>query len=508
MTDNRTLVMSHFDAMILWDVQTGREVKRFAKPADPGRGYGPELGGVSPDGRTLLTNLGVLQRWDLATGQALFAVPPDDGLGGPIERLAFTPDGKTLFAASWNLRSAQWNVVTGKQTTLVGKRFGHQLVTTPDGLRSVGAENFKTPHEVTVYDPIAGKEVQTIRWADPKEVGINGLRAYTLTADGRTLLVAHADEPGHRRDLAVTVCDVRSGRRLARFRVPGSPSLILPPFSPCGRWALLNSRVYHTTSGKELFGPVGEPGERLQPTEAWTEKGPVWFSPDGRLLAGRLEPTTGGGLPSMATLAVWELASGKMLARFPKCGLVAQVAFSLDGRTVALVDAQGVHLHDLLSGRRLPDYQASDVTCDLTDRGCTTQTAVFSPEGRTLATGHRDGTILLWAVPRRERPKAALAEVWTDLGADSPARALAAVDWLVHDQPRGWRCWPPGFVRHAGRTIPRPPPSSPTSTARPSPRANGRRGSSLPWEQRPNRRSAERWPGCPRWRQGGGSRRS
>src|SRR5262249_7414610 len=158
------------------------------------------------------------QRWDLATGKGLFEAPPDDGLGGPIERLAFTPDGKTVFAASWNLRSARWDVATGKRIGPAGQRLGQPLVTTPHGLRPGGAGSFKTPHEVTVYDPVAGKEVRTVRWAEPGEVGINGLRAYTLTADGRTLLVAHADEPGSRksgsRDLSVTACDVRSGRRL------------------------------------------------------------------------------------------------------------------------------------------------------------------------------------------------------------------------------------------------------------------------------------------------------
>src|SRR5262249_4371974 len=158
-------------------------------------------------------------------------------------------------------------------------------------------------------------------------------------------------------------------------------------------------KVYHVTSGTELFTPAGEPGERLQPMESWTQKGPVWFSPDGRLLAGRLERAGDG--PAAATLAVWELASGKVLARFPRSGLVEQVAFGPDGRTVALVDGRGVRLHDLLSGRRLADYPAPDVSCDVTERGCPTQTAVFSPDGKTLATGHRDGTILLWAVPPR-----------------------------------------------------------------------------------------------------------
>src|SRR5262249_10178805 len=163
----------------------------------------------------------------------------------------------------------------------------------------------------------------------------------------------------------------------------------------CGRWAVLGGKVYHAGSGTELFAPAGEPGERLQKAEDWIPNGPVWFSPDGRLLAGLLGAPApagtrragapppapagraAGGDPPGATVAVWELASGKVVARFPRSGLVAQVAFAPDGRTVALVDARGAHLHELPGGRRLADCPGPDVTCDLTDRGSSTQTVAF-----------------------------------------------------------------------------------------------------------------------------------
>jgi RNA polymerase sigma factor (sigma-70 family) len=434
--DNRTLAMTHFEQIILWDWQTGNEVRRFPRPANNGRGYGPELGAFSPDGRTMLTNLGYLQRWDLTTGKPMFDPPPADGLGGPIERLAFTAGGKELLASSWSLTSARWDVATGKQLSLARERFGHQWVATAAGLRALESGGHQSPHQVKLLDPVAGQSLYPVSWAERKEVGVNGLRAYTLTADGKTLLVAHGDEPGPAAAKSyVTACDAVTGRRLAHFAVPGSFYYPCSPFSPCGRWVVLGGTVYHVATGTELFAPAGDPGERLLPGDRWA-RAPVWFSADGRLLAGLLVREGAKEPAATDTLAVWELASGKVLARVPRAGFVAQAAFAPDGRTLALADGRGVRTVDLLTGKELAAYSPPDVTCDVTDRGCGTQTLAFAPDGRTLATGHRDGAVLLWKVPQpaEDAQRAAAAErddLWADLGSDSPARARAAVERLA-----------------------------------------------------------------------------
>jgi RNA polymerase sigma factor (sigma-70 family) len=440
--DNRTVVMSTFDGIIVWDLQTGKEVRRFKPPKTEGHGYGPELGAISPDSRTLVTNLGHLQRWDLMTGKPLFAAPPDAGLGGAIDRLAFTPDGKEVFASSCSLNSARWDMATGKQISYIRQRFGHHVITTPEGIRALGSiTGYSSGNEITLFDSVAGKALSTIQWAKPEEVGINGLRAYALTANGKTLLVAHGDEPGEGGKSYVTAVDIASGRRLARFTLSTNFYHSSSPFSPCGRWVVLGGKVYHIATGKELFTPSGEPGELLLCIEErWRSnhlgKGSVWFSDDGRLLAGHLRKE-GQEAAATETLAVWELASGKVLTRFSKARWISQVAFAPNAHTIALLDGQGIRIEDLLTGKRLAAYSAPDVPCYHTDRGCLTRTLVFAPDGRTLATGHQDGSVLLWKVPQSARDRLKdIAEVereklWADLGSVSPANALTAVEGLA-----------------------------------------------------------------------------
>jgi RNA polymerase sigma factor (sigma-70 family) len=436
--DNRTVVMNRFGEILLWDLRTRKEVRRFALPKkNTTSGYGPDVGAISPDSRTLVTNVGHLQRWDLTTGKPFFPAPPDDNLAGPIQELAFTPDGKEVFASSWGLTSGHWDVATGKRIALVHERYGHQLIRTHDGLRAVRIDTVGSPHQAIVSDPVAGKPLHTVLWTEPKKVDANGLRAYTLTANDKTLLIVHEEGPENARKSYVTVCDVASGRRLAHFAVPGNhPFFPKSPFSPCGRWLVLDGQVYHAGIGTKLFAPSGEPDERLVPNN-WVEQGgPAWFSEDGRLMAGLLRKK-GEKSAAKDALAVWELASGEMLSRYPKVGFVAQVAFAPDGRTIARLDAQGIRLDDLPTGKRLAEYAAPDVTCELLDRGCGTQTLVFAPDGRTLATGHQDGTVLLWKVPRpieAGSPAPAEAEkekLWLDLGSKSAAKARAAVERLI-----------------------------------------------------------------------------
>jgi len=303
-------------------------------------------------------------------------------------------------------------------------------------LLQTGQDEKHQPAFTQLIDPVADKPLQTIPWADPQVVGINSHETVALTADGKTLLVVHREKPKDYEspgNSTVLAFDVATGRRLSRFVAAGNYSYSRPPISPCGRWVVLRGKVYHVGIGTELFTPSGEPGESLHPGNRMGS--PVWFSEDGRLLAGLLSRQPGKEPATPAALAVWELASGKVLARFPKGRLIGQVAFAPDGRTVALLDGRGVLIQDLLTGKPLAEYQAPDVTCQVNHSGGP-QTLVFAPDGRTLATGHQDGSILLWQVPQpADDPKPITQtereSLWADLGSDSPTKARAAVEWLA-----------------------------------------------------------------------------
>jgi WD40 repeat protein len=427
--DDRTLVISHFDGhggahIVSWDLRTCKEIRRFKLPPTKGAQLIPPKLAVSADGRTLLTCNEYLQRWDLATGKPFFAPPPDDSLPGSLMQLAFTPDGKELFASSLGGVSGRWNLATGKRVDLIHDHYGGvPFVRTPEGLRTIWPDDSKAPSwfAFAILDPISRKTLHTIRYSEPNQ----SAQAYTLTASGKTLLSIH---PGKKLN-HVTAWHVATGRKLSHFTRSGALSFPRSPFSPCGRWVILIGEIYHLGSGTKLFAPAGSPNEQLP-------HGPVWFSEDGRLMGAHLRKSE-TKTEEEDTLAVWELASGKVLARFPKAGFVAQVAFAPDGRTIALLDAQGVRLEDLLSGKRLGMYPAPDVICGSAGYAGEIHGLVFAPDGSTLATGHQDGSIVLWKVPQSNEIKpTALTDgeeekLRGDLGSSSPATARAAVDRLA-----------------------------------------------------------------------------
>jgi RNA polymerase sigma factor (sigma-70 family) len=500
--DSRTLVVGTFNSsLVAWDVRTGEGVSRIRLSDPTGTGYGPRIGAFSADGKTVVTNIGVLQRWDLTTGKPVFDCSPGDGLGGPVEYMAYTADGKQVFASGWSLNSGLWDVGGWGQTAYRPQRFGHQLFPTPVGLRAIELDRYKKPfNEVTVFDPVAGTAVETVRWASENEVGINGLRFAALAGDGRTLLVVHGDEPDGGGKSHVTAHDIPTGRRLSRFSVPGDLYFRKSPFSPCGRWVVLAGKVYHVRTGTELFAPAGDNGERLKPGGRWAE-GPVWFSPDGRLLAGFLERVDGG--KAGPSVAVWELASGKILARFPGTALTADVAFSPDGRTMVLADARGARLHDLLTGHQISEFLTPDITLE-GHLGGGAQTLIFSPEGRALSTGHRNGSITVWAVPRPVAAKAN-GDLWTELAAESPATARGAVVRATRDPLVAMNILAEKFRPMNAPPTRRRPRSSRSWTTTSSPSGKKPPGSSRSWGRRPSDRCSRPWAGCRPRRHANGS---
>jgi len=127
----------------LWEVGTGKELRRFPAGSFPGPANGRKRAlAFSPDGATLAgggwgdTRL---RLWDAATGKELTVFPKT---GEDIVSVAFSPDGKTIAVAGDNVYL--YDPSTGKERLRIERR-AQRLVFSPDGsvLASVGTFKLK-----------------------------------------------------------------------------------------------------------------------------------------------------------------------------------------------------------------------------------------------------------------------------------------------------------------------------------------------------------------------------
>src|SRR5205823_2142908 len=116
------------------------------------------------------------------------------------------------------------------------------------------------------------------------------------------------------------------------------------------------------------------------------------------------------------------------------------VRFTPDGRGLLAADAKGVGVWDLASRKRVV-WHPAHTTVPGDSTGTFVNAWDVTADGRTLATGHADGTILLWALTPPERPPAVpalvaadLDRLWTNLAGADAARAYRA-GWELAARP-------------------------------------------------------------------------
>jgi WD40 repeat protein len=124
------------------------------------------------------------------------------------------------------------------------------------------------------------------------------------------------------------------------------------------------------------------------------------FSPDGKILATAYNNPYVHGIFRVDGIVLWDVTERKRVIQDPllmKKGLVEDMMFNPDGKTLAAVYVRGVVLWDVAGRKRLVEKSLPLTYGDLTS-------AEFSPRANILATsytrfrGHPGGGVVLWDV--------------------------------------------------------------------------------------------------------------
>jgi WD40 repeat protein len=333
----------------LWSISGKRELLSVS-------GNGPVF---STDGNTLATiidekNVGL---WDVVTGRGLVTLT---GHAYFIRTMDFSPDGRILATGSDDQTIKIWDTATGREAgTLDGFDDAVDTVSfLPDGAtlvsRAGNTIRLLNIHSGTELAELPGDPVYAVNLA--------------FSPDGKILAVG-------KHDGSIKLWDAVMGRE-RRTLIGHNNEIRNVTFSPDGK-VLASAgydnhiKLWDVDTGKELRSWAMDPGFLCN----------VVFSPDGQTLASGQQD---------GTILFWDVATGQVNFTLQSTDWPVSISYSPDGRMLAVSMGSMLEIWDIGIRQILKSIPAH--------RGLV-ETVIFSPDGRTLASGSSvDATIRLWDV--------------------------------------------------------------------------------------------------------------
>jgi WD40 repeat protein len=248
----------------------------------------------------------------------------------------------------------------------------------PDGRTLAVVSHAGEVRELAVFETATGRPARAVK------VGAGDCSEPVLSPNGSSVAVASIGGNTVRIWDYATLTE----RRAVKLRLPAG----MLSFSPDGRTL---RGVMLATGGEPTPFSIDTEAGKVTEYNALSATNLSWlcYSPDGRLLA--VGGQGGAGTPILANvhgaIRLYEAGTEKLVREFADVNsLPTRLAFSPDGKRLASGAWDGtVIIWDVATGKRLREFPGH--------RGRVVSLA-FSPDGKRLASGSIDTTVLVWDV--------------------------------------------------------------------------------------------------------------